>query len=204
MIVRPMPNPVEIFIANAPEDEAWCKRLTKYLSPMERKKLITIFHASVVGVGADWAKVTTDHLQRAHVILLLLSVDFLASEDLWKRHVDVVRERGAKHQPVVVPVMVRACDWHLALGKLTPLPKDGRAVKGSRDEDETLTEVADGIEEIVLDMLDMHVVKLGKIVAERREALRKKHNPGESPHAASKPAEYWDTLSAFGRSRSAS
>ncbi len=56
---------------------------------------------------------------------------------------------------MVIPVLLRACDWQFGtLGGLKALPKDGRPVKSWGGEiDEALTDVARGIREVVTGLL---------------------------------------------------
>ncbi len=54
----------------------------------------------------------------------------------------------------VVPVILRACDWHSAVfGKLQALPKDGMPVTSWSNIDEAFTDVAKGLRLATEEML---------------------------------------------------
>jgi hypothetical protein len=78
-----------------------------------------------------------EQLERARVILFLVSADFIASDYIWGKEVKRALERNARSEAAVVPVIVNPVDWHTApFSKLQALPTDGRPVTlwGNRDQ----------------------------------------------------------------------
>ena len=76
----PEQPPIAIFYAYAPEDTSWALELEKHLTLLQRQQLITTWHPRLIRAGEDWQQVVDAHIQRASVILLLISPDFLASD----------------------------------------------------------------------------------------------------------------------------
>ena len=59
-------------------------------------------------------------------------------------------ERHEHGDAIVVPVIVRACDWmHSPLGKLQALPTDGKPIANWKNRDDAWLNVAQGIRRVV-------------------------------------------------------
>src|SRR5579859_5484254 len=96
-----MYNRIEVFYAYAPEDETWVKELEKHLSSLQRQGLISTWHPRLIAAGEDWQHVIDIHFQRASLILLLISPDFLSSDYCYgkemKQALDRKREKGVEN-----------------------------------------------------------------------------------------------------------
>jgi internalin A len=89
-------------------------------------------------------------LERADIILLLVSADFIASDYCYEKELTRALERHEKGEALVIPVLVRDVNWRIApFAKLQALPKDGRAVTRWRDRDAAWRNVSEGIERVV-------------------------------------------------------
>jgi hypothetical protein len=81
-------------------------------------------------------------LEEAEVILLLASPDFFASEYCWGTEVQRAMERHDSGEAVVIPVILRLCEWSRApFGKLLATPRDGKPVTAWADRDEAFLDV---------------------------------------------------------------
>ena len=118
----------------------------KHLEPLRRQGLIDVWHDRKIKAGEEWERAISKYLQKADVILVLVSVDFINSSYCYDIEMELALERHASQKARVIPVILRNCLWeNTPLRKLQALPKDGRAVKTWRDVDEALTSVAEGI-----------------------------------------------------------
>ena len=80
------------------------------------------------------------------IILLLVSPDFIASDYCYDIEMRRAVERHDAGEAIVIPVILRPCDWHGApFGKLQAVPKDGKPVTLMPDTDQALLEVALGV-----------------------------------------------------------
>jgi hypothetical protein len=113
----PATGPVRVFISYAPEDEALCEQLQKHLKIHQRKGFIESWASRAVGAGGDWRGAVDERLQAAHVILLLLSDDYLASDYCFDVEMDAARRRHEAGEAVVVPVLLRPVDVFDQSGK---------------------------------------------------------------------------------------
>lgn len=120
---------LDIFIAYSHEDLAFKNELKKFLRPMLREGRISIWDDFDIEAGQEWDAKIKERLYGADIILLLVSSDSLASDYFYGKEVKVSLERHEKGEAVVVPVILRHCDWeNTPLGGLEALPGKGRPV----------------------------------------------------------------------------
>ncbi len=72
----------------------------------------------------DWKDQVDAHLETAHIILLLISADFLASEYCYSMEMKRALVRHEVKSTRVIPILIRPVDWQEApFAKLQILPK---------------------------------------------------------------------------------
>jgi len=146
------PQPVRVFFSYSHQDDAHRLRLAKALRLLERQGLIDTWSDRKLLPGDRWEEGIEQELERADLILFLVSDDFLASEFIWGTEMKRALAREEAGEARVVPVIVRPCDWHSApFGKLQAVPKDGVAVTHSKwgSEDEAWADVAVRLRDLV-------------------------------------------------------
>ena len=80
---------------------------------------------------------------------MLTSSAFLASDYCYDIEVKRAMERHEAGEARVIPVILRACDWHSApFGKLQAFPKDAKPVKQWPDQDVAFLDIANGIRQV--------------------------------------------------------
>src|SRR6476469_5277222 len=104
-----MPISVELFYSYAHQDEAYRVELEKWLAMLRRNGVITTWSDRRITSGDDWKNQIDERLERAHVILCLLSVDFLASNYAYDIELARALERRKSGDARVIPVIVRPC-----------------------------------------------------------------------------------------------
>ena len=142
------PPPLEVFVSYAPEDEALRIELEKHLALLQHQGHITSFHAGKVSAGSDWKAALDAHLDRARVVLLLVSADFIASRRCYEAEMTPALARHARGEARVIPVLLRACDLQdVPFRGLASLPANGTPVTSWPNRDEALRDVAQGVRE---------------------------------------------------------
>lgn len=137
---------INIFISYSHEDESYKDKLEKHLSILKRNKIIETWHDRKIIPGEDWDKKIMEELENAHIILLLVSVDFLSSNYCYDIEIKRAVERHDKGEAILIPVMLRKCDWNdTSFSKIQALPKNAKPVKNFDDEDEAFYSIAEGI-----------------------------------------------------------
>jgi hypothetical protein len=135
-----------VFFSYSHVDEALRDQLEKQLSLLKRQGVIEVWHDRRIGPGQDFAAEIDRHVETDDIILLLVSADFLASDYCYEIEMKRAMERHAAGEAIVIPVILRACDWHGApFGKLNATPPDGRPVTQYPDRDQGLLEVAKAV-----------------------------------------------------------
>src|SRR5215469_1147613 len=139
----------KLFVSYSHKDEALRDELETHLKLLQRQQVISIWHDRKILPGDEWDRGIDSRIDRANIILLLISADFIASEYCWQKEVTRALQRHAAKEATVVPLLLRPCDWKGApFGKLQGLPKDMKAVTAWPDRDAAWTDVAIGIRAI--------------------------------------------------------
>jgi hypothetical protein len=141
---------LEVFYSYAHQDEELRNELDKSLSVLRRRGLIVGWHDRRISAGAEWATEINTHVRSAHIILLLISADFIASDYCWGVEMQVALERHKEHEAIVIPIILRPVDWSGApFAGLQALPRNAKAVTMWSNRDEALTDIALGIREVI-------------------------------------------------------
>jgi len=159
---QPLPQPLssmgipvprkaaEIFYSYAHKDEHLKKKLEIHLSLLKQEGLITGWYDREIRAGAEWASEIEAHLNSAHIILLLVSPDFMASDYCYSIEMRRALERHEAQEARVIPVILRPTDWERApFSKLQALPADRRPITRWSNRDEAFLHVAQDIRKVV-------------------------------------------------------
>ncbi len=141
---------LKLFYSYAHEDETLCKQLATHLKLLQRQKLIQSWHDRCITAGGEWKKEIDNNLNQADIILLLISVDFIASEYCYDNQMQKAMERHHRGEARVIPIILRPADWsETPFSKLEGLPTDAKAVTQWRDRDDAWLNVETGIKQVV-------------------------------------------------------
>src|SRR6266852_1994682 len=142
---------LEVFYSYAHEDEDLRKDLEKHLSLLQRNGWIVSWNDRCIRAGDEWRNQIDAHVRSAHIVLLLISPDFIASDYCYDVEMKLALERHAKHEVIVIPIILRPVDWSGApFGGVEALPRDAKPVTSWSNRDEAFADVARGIREVVL------------------------------------------------------
>lgn len=146
----PAQPPVKVFISYAHRDEDFRLELETHLSGLRRQKLIDAWNDRKIEPGQEWAGEIDDALNQAQIILLLVSADFINSDYCHDKEMLRALERDAAKEAVVIPIILRACDWlNSPFSKLQGLPKDAKPIKNWSDRDEAWLDVVRGLRKVI-------------------------------------------------------
>ncbi len=148
-----MASPLEVFCCYAREDQEMLKQLKKHLASLERGGQIKLWSDTDLNAGVEWEQELHTHLERADLILLLISPDFMNSDYCYSIEMGRAIERHEQGSARVVPIILRATYWRDApFARLQVLPKDARAVKSWPDLDEALNDVTEQLVTVLADL----------------------------------------------------
>lgn len=158
-----MPNTdkgLRVFYSYSHADEAFRQQLENHLAILRRKGVIAEWHDRRIPPGAAWKDEIDIELERADIILLLISSDFLASDYCYDVEVQKALARQEKGEAVVIPVIVRPSDFHDSpFGKLQALPPDAEPVSIAPNQDEAWLSVAQGIRRVCEQLLTQRIAR---------------------------------------------
>ena len=153
-LTDPNNNPIEIFYSYAHEDEVLRKELEKHLVLMRRQDIIIDWHDRSISPGSNWEQEINTHLNRAQIILLLVSSDFLSSEFCYSIEMERALERHHTREARVIPIILRPVDWQgTPFSKVQALPKNAKPVTRWRNRDEAFLNIAMGIRQSLQGLL---------------------------------------------------
>jgi hypothetical protein len=139
-----------IFISYAHEDEDMKKELDKYLKVLKRSSKVQVWNDRELMAGQEWDQAIMTELNKANIILLLISVDFNASDFIWDKELASAMKRHEEGTAHVVPIILRKCEWSsMPYAKLQALPRNAAPVTEYANRDEAFTEIVRGIEKLV-------------------------------------------------------
>jgi hypothetical protein len=148
---KPTPT-IDIYISSAAtsEDQTLLGKLENQLSMLRRQADIRFWDKRQVVPGANRQTEIDTHINQAHLILFLLSSDFLASDECYAEMEQAARRRGAGEAHVVSILMRPTADWqNTPIGELEPLPADRVPVSNRVDREEALRDIAQNIRRVI-------------------------------------------------------
>jgi hypothetical protein len=142
----PRTDGYELFYSFSTKDESLRSKLETHLAMLKRENLIREWNFREIPPGTHFKNEIDKHLNTANIILLLVSADFLASDYCYTIEMKRAIERHKEGSAVVIPIILRPCEWHTApFAGLEALPKNGKPVTSWRDRDKAFTDIAKGI-----------------------------------------------------------
>jgi len=140
---------VRLFCSYAHKDKTFRDQLETHLKILERLGAIDFWSDRDIDAGDRWKEEIDQSLERADIILLLVSADFMASDYSWEKEMKRALEREKAKEATVIPVIIRKVNWKKApFAKLQALPAEAQAVALWEDRDSAWTSVAEGIERV--------------------------------------------------------
>ncbi len=141
---------IELFYSYSYRDEKLREELEKHLSILKKVEIIDNWNFRKILAGSEWEKEIESHLNSAHIILLLISPDFIASDYCYDIEMMRAIERHEEAEAIVVPVILRPTFWQDSLlGKFQVLPENAKPITKWSNRDEAFLDVAKGIAKLI-------------------------------------------------------
>ena len=134
-------NTQRIFFSYSKHDKRLRDELEKHLAPLKRQNKVETFHDRDMLPGVDWHHIIIKEINKADIILLLVSADFMDTDYIMKKEVPIAMERREKGC-VVIPVLIRPCHWEdMPFAEFLGVPDKGKAVVQYKNRDVAWTKV---------------------------------------------------------------
>jgi hypothetical protein len=135
-----------VFFSYSHRDEALRDQLETHLALLRRQGFIETWHDRRITAGETFGEAISANLERADIVLLLVSSDFVASDYCYEKEMRRALELHEGGNCVVIPIILRPCDWHDApFGGLLAAPKDGKPITQWPNIDEAFLDVTRAI-----------------------------------------------------------
>jgi hypothetical protein len=137
---------VELFISYSHRDEELRQQLDKHLAALKRQKVIEAWHDRKIEAGMEWAREIDNNLNKADIILLLISPDFIFSNYCSEIEMEQAIKRHEAGEAIIVPIILEPCDWTwLPFSKYQAFPKNAKPVTTWTNINEAFLDVTQGI-----------------------------------------------------------
>ena len=148
---RNAPKKVTIMVSYAFEDLTLWQELEKHLAGLKNQGLIETWYDQQIDAGQEWEAHINARLETSDILLLMVSSYFLASPYCWNNEMKRAIERHHERTAVVIPIIVRPCDWETApFAKLQAIPRKGNEpVTRFGDQHEAWSEITKQIRSVV-------------------------------------------------------
>ncbi len=146
-------KPLKLFYCYAREDKALRNELDVHLSSLKRQNLLTSWYDGELSPGSEWEKEIDIQLRTAHIILLLVTPHFMASDYCYSVEMKRALERHKAGTARVIPIILRRTFWEDApFSSLQVLPTDAKPVTQWQDRDEAFWDITVGIHKAVKEL----------------------------------------------------
>jgi AAA ATPase domain/TIR domain len=143
------PPLLSVYYCYDPTDLAFSRVLDVHLGPLKRNGWIHAWDDQQIPAGTEWEREREAHLHTAHLLILLVSADFLASES-GVHMIQVALQRHQTGEAIAIPILVRAANWEETdLRILQVLPREQKAITSWPDQDVIWREVTREIQRVV-------------------------------------------------------
>ncbi|MFK7932772.1 MAG: TIR domain-containing protein [Saprospiraceae bacterium] len=137
-----------LYLTFVEEDLKAFKKFRKHLSLLEDRGIVEIWSKDEVLPGTNVEEAIKKQLNKADMVLFLISIELLTDPDIRKLELKIALQRVKKKQTKILPILYRRCAWTLTdLGKFQPFPSNGRFVDMWQNEDNAWTTVVEQIYE---------------------------------------------------------
>jgi DNA polymerase III delta prime subunit len=163
-----------VFYSYASADKELRDQLAKHLIQLKRDELISDWHDQQILAGSDRAQAIDQAIHSAHIILLLVSSDFLASETCYQVEMQQALAHHRRREACVIPLIARPCDWqHSPFEHLQCLPRNRKPITTWNNQDEAFATIAQELRHVITQQ-QLPIPSLSSIQRQNRERLLKR------------------------------
>jgi len=99
------------FLMYAKKDQATKAMLDNHLSALKRNQIIETWNEEEILAGSIREDVIAEKIQQADIILLLLTSDFISSDDIYEKQLQKALQRHKDEETTIIPILMKSCLW---------------------------------------------------------------------------------------------
>ena len=112
-----------IFISYSHKDSNYKEELITALYPLIRREKIQLWQDGEIVAGQRWNDEIMGHLEQSHVVIALMSPDFIRSEFCYSIELGNALKAEARGEKTIIPIQIRPCAWQdLPIGAIQGIP----------------------------------------------------------------------------------
>jgi hypothetical protein len=140
-------SPKQVFISYSHFDELHKDNIVKHLSPLVRARQIIIFTDRGIRAGSKWESEISEHLLGSHIILVLISADFISSDYCYEKEMANALQRHERREVIVIPIFLRPCHYkNLAISQVQGVPKDAVPIEKLSCKEDGYVQVVEAVQ----------------------------------------------------------
>src|SRR5438874_8903068 len=144
---------IRIFCSYSDADRYLQVSLEKHLSSLEREGGVFLWDKHKVKAGQEQQREIDDQLKRADLILLLISSNFISSDDCYAGDLVNALQRYHVDRTRVIPILLRPCTWdELTFSSLQVLPRSLLPVTQWSNRDAAFTQIVGEIKAVIQEL----------------------------------------------------
>jgi hypothetical protein len=160
-----------LFFSYSHRDELLRNELEIHLSALKRQGIIDTWHDRRIPAGSEVDTKISGYLEKADIILLMVSPYFIASDYCYDVEMKRAMERHERGEATVIPVILHPCDWHRTpFGKLMAVPTDGKPISKFPNQHDAFLEITEAIRNVCESMGGRNQEEISKQTAPRPDA----------------------------------
>lgn len=130
-------EPLKLFISYCHKDETLIPDFVSHIRPLKDNKIISEWYDRKIETGNEFQKDIDNHLDKADIICLMVSHNFLSSTACMKEK-DVALKLRDKEGVRVIPIILSPCLWaeDKDFSKLLAVPTDGKPITSFENQNE--------------------------------------------------------------------
>ena len=126
------------------------RQLVPSLKVLARRGYIAPWRDTDLIPGEDWDETIKEKLSKAHIILFMVSRNFLASKYITEQERPLAMKLMNENRAIVVPVLLSACGWRDEdFASLEKLPHKDDPISSFNPRDEAWFLVEEGLKKVV-------------------------------------------------------
>lgn len=173
-------KPLTLFISYSHLDESHILNFIKHISPLKDNQLIKEWYDRKITAGIDFQDTIDNNLDKADLICLFVSANFLSSHACQKekkRAIELHKKRGI----TVIPIILSACGWldDEDISTQLAIPTDGKPVVEFTDNDSAWHNIYAGLKKSIESIIKIKNLKLTdsfSLFLKNTELLSKAHS----------------------------
>lgn len=165
---------MKLAYSSASADDTFREQLSAHLQPLVQQGLLSEWHEDLIPPGTEIARERHRVWYSTDILLILLSADYFLSPAYDDQEIQQVLERHRSGQMIVVPILLRPCDWQsTAMAHLQCLPRNGIPITQWEDRDAAMLSIVQEIRHFITTRHVLHL-PLSPLQRTNRQRLLKR------------------------------